>query len=512
MRGFTSHSLFRMSKSHAEETVDVALVGGGIMSSTLGAMITLLEPTWTVRIYERLDEVAQESSNPWNNAGTGHAALCELNYTPERADGSIDTSKAVTINEQFEASREFWHHLTSAGHLDGAQTFLSRTPHMTLVRGAENVDYLRRRHAALVQHPLFSDLVYSDDPATIRGWAPLLVEGRDPAEPIAATRAESGTDVDFGSLTRQLTEFLTASGAQLHLQHEVKSLKKRADGTWRLKVKDVSWNADPRPTTVNARFVFVGAGGGALPLLQKAGIPEIKGYGGFPISGEFLRTSDPEIVAQHQAKVYGKADVGSPPMSVPHLDTRVVDGKSYLMFGPYAGFSPKYLKKGKLTDLVSSVRPGNIGSMLGAGLKNIPLTQYLVSQLVARPETKFSALQAFYPEAKPYHWETITAGQRVQVIKKDPVKGGVLEFGTEVISAADGSIAGLLGASPGASTAVSAMVDVLQRCFPERFETWRAPLATMVPSLGLAPWEHEELGQLSSAGPDGISGEVGANA
>ncbi|BDZ43157.1 hypothetical protein GCM10025865_24560 [Paraoerskovia sediminicola] len=256
-----------------EETVDVALIGGGIMSSTLGAMIKLLEPTWSVQIFERLDQVAQESSNPWNNAGTGHAALCELNYTPERADGSIDTSKAVTINEQFEASREFWHHLATAGHLDRDQTFLSRTPHMTLVRGAENVDYLRRRHEALVAHPLFSDLEFSDDPAVIREWAPLLVEGRDPQEPIAATRAESGTDVDFGSLTRQLSEFLVEDGAELHLQHQVTALKQRKDGTWRIKVKDVSWNADPRPRTVNARFVFVGAGGGALPCSRSPGSP-----------------------------------------------------------------------------------------------------------------------------------------------------------------------------------------------------------------------------------------------
>ncbi|GII98199.1 putative malate:quinone oxidoreductase [Sediminihabitans luteus] len=488
--------------------MDVALVGGGIMSATLGAMLKILEPSWKIAIFERLDAVALESSNPWNNAGTGHAALCELNYTPELADGTIDTSKAIKINEQFEASREFWHHLVAAGHLDAGQSFLSRTPHMTFVRGAENVDYLRRRHAALVQHPLFSELEFSDDPEVIRGWAPLLVEGRDADEPIAATRAESGTDVDFGSLTRQLVQFLTTEGAELALQHEVRSISKRKDGRWRLKVKDVSWNAGEAARTIDAKFVFVGAGGGALPLLQKAGIPEIKGYGGFPISGEFLRTSNPELVAQHQAKVYGKADVGSPPMSVPHLDTRVVDGKTYLMFGPYAGFNSKYLKKGSFLDLFTSIKPGNIGSMLGAGLKNIPLTQYLVGQLVARPETKFTALQAFFPEAHPKDWEKIIAGQRVQVIKKDPVKGGVLEFGTEVITAADGSIAGLLGASPGASTAVSAMVGLLERCFPTDFEGWRPQLGQMVPSLGVAPWSADDEAQ-QLAGSDG---EVGASA
>jgi malate dehydrogenase (quinone) len=378
---------------------------------------------------------------------------------------------------------------------------------MTFVRGAENVDYLRRRHAALVTHPLFSELEFSDDPEVIRGWAPLLVEGREADEPIAATRAESGTDVDFGSLTRQLVQFLTTEGAELSLQHEVRDISKRKDGSWRLKVKDVAWNAGAT-RTVNAKFVFVGAGGGALPLLQNAGIPEIKGYGGFPISGEFLRTSNPELVAQHQAKVYGKADVGSPPMSVPHLDTRVVDGKTYLMFGPYAGFNSKYLKKGSFLDLFTSIRPGNIGSMLGAGLKNIDLTQYLVGQVIASPESKFTALQAFFPEAHPKDWEKITAGQRVQVIKKDPVKGGVLEFGTEVITAADGSIAGLLGASPGASTAVSAMVSLLERCFPGDFEGWRPQLGQMVPSLGVTPWAAEAEAQALAGSGD----EVSANA
>ncbi|MFB8230768.1 malate dehydrogenase (quinone) [Cellulosimicrobium sp. NPDC055967] len=475
------------------DQIDVALIGGGIMSATLGALLKVLEPSWTVRIYERLDAVAQESSNPWNNAGTGHAALCELNYTPEKADGSIDITKAVKINEQFEVSREFWHHLLTTGALPQPASFISRTPHMTFVRGAKNVDYLRRRFETLRQHPLFSELEFSDDPAVIAEWAPLLVAERDGDEPVAATRATSGTDVDFGALTQQLVDHLVSQGTQLYLEHEVKNLKKTKDGRWRLTVKDRSWNAPKRRSTVEARFVFVGAGGGALPLLQAAGIPEAKGYGGFPISGEFLRTDSPEFVAQHQAKVYGKADVGSPPMSVPHLDTRVVDGKTYLMFGPYAGFSPKFLKKGKYLGLLTSLRLHNIGSMLGAGLKNMDLTQYLVGQLLASPETKFTALQAFMPTAHPKDWETITAGQRVQVIKKDEDGKGVLEFGTEVIAAGDGSIAGLLGASPGASTAVPAMIDLLERCFPARFTKWRPELATMIPSLGHAPWEAEEL-------------------
>jgi malate dehydrogenase (quinone) len=474
------------------DAVDVVLIGAGIMSATLGTLIQQLEPTWSVRILERLDDVALESSNPWNNAGTGHAALCELNYTPEKADGTIDISKAVAINEQFETSRELWHHLLATGRLANP-SFINRTPHMTFVRGEKNVDYLRRRHTSLSAHPLFRDLEFSTDRAEIERWAPLLTADRDPAEPIAATRSAAGTDVDFGNLTRQLVDGMVANGAELQLQREVTSLRRVKGGGWRLRVKDRSWNARPRTSTVTARFVFVGAGGGALPLLQSAGIPEIKGFGGFPISGEFLRTSDPELVAQHQAKVYGKADVGAPPMSVPHLDTRVVDGRSYLMFGPYAGFSPKYLKKGKYLGLITSLRANNLGSMLGAGVKNLDLTQYLVGQVVAAPETKFQALQQFMPTAHPKHWEKITAGQRVQVIKRDADGKGVLQFGTEIVAAADGSIAGLLGASPGASTAVSAMVDVLERCFPQQFAAWRPRLATMMPSLDGVPADAREI-------------------
>lgn len=472
-----------------KNNVDVVLVGGGIMSATLGTLISLLEPTWKIEIFERLDGVALESSNPWNNAGTGHAALCELNYTPERPDGSIDTTKAVRINEQFQVSREFWHHLTAAGLLPESSTYMSRTPHMTFVRGEANVDYLRRRHAALSAHPLFSDLEFSDDPAVIAQWAPLLVKERAGDEPIAATRATSGTDVDFGSLTRSMIRHLVDHGASLATQHEVKNLRRRKDGTWDVKVRDMSWNATDPVRTVNARFVFVGAGGGALPLLQRSGIPEIKGYGGFPISGQFLRTTNPEIVAQHHAKVYGKADVGAPPMSVPHLDTRVVDGEISVMFGPYAGFSTKYLKRGSLLDLFTSIRPGNVVTMAGAGLDNMDLTAYLVSEVTKSFDAKFRSLRQFMPTARPEDWELITAGQRVQVMKRDPRKGGRLEFGTDVVTGADGTIAGLLGASPGASTAVWAMVDVLERCFPERRSAWRPRLAEIAPSLATDDWD-----------------------
>jgi len=463
------------------EPVDVALIGGGIMSATLGALLHELEPTWSITVLERLGDVALESSSPWNNAGTGHSALCELNYTPEKADGTIDITQAVKVNEQFQVTRQFWSFLVSEGMLPEPDRFINPVPHMSFVWGQENVDYLRRRFEALKDHPLFSGMEFSDDAAEIRGWAPLLIPGRRKDEPIAATRITAGTDVDFGSLTRLLLDGLVASGAQLKLEHRVTSLRKKRDGLWHLGIRH---DVGGTPLELTARFVFVGAGGAALQLLQKSGIREIRGYGGFPISGEFLRTDDPALVARHRAKVYGKAAVGSPPMSVPHLDTRVVDGRASLLFGPYAGFSPKFMKTGSWWDLVGSIRWHNLGTMIGAGLTNLSLVWYLIGQLLASSNAKHRALQQFAPRAKKGDWHLITAGQRVQIMKRDAQGKPVIQFGTEVVSSADGSIAGLLGASPGASTAVPIMLDVLAKCFPDRMAGWTPQIEKMIPSYG----------------------------
>lgn len=463
--------------------LDVALIGGGIMSATLGAIIKQLQPDWSIQIFEALSDVALESSNPWNNAGTGHSALCELNYGKEQADGTFEIATAVTVNEQFQVSRQFWSYLVGEGLLPEPQSFINPVPHMSFVWGETNVDYLRRRYEALKDHPLFAGLEYSEDPAVIRSWTPLLLPGRSKDQPIAATRVEAGTDVDFGALTRNLISYLTDNGATLLLEQKVTGLKKQKDGLWRIASRHTVGGT---PSVTTARFVFVGAGGGALSLLQKSGIAEAKGFGGFPISGQFLRTDNPAVVARHSAKVYGKASVGAPPMSVPHLDTRVVDGTTSLMFGPYAGFSPKFLKSGSWLDLPLSLRPSNIIPMLAVAKDNFDLVKYLVSELMATRKKKLQSLQEFMPEAKDADWHMITAGQRVQVIKKDAKKGGVLQFGTEVVSAADGSIAGLLGASPGASTAVPIMFTVLQRCFPDRFDAWKPAISRMVPSFGTA--------------------------
>ena len=451
------------------------------MSATLGTVLHELEPTWKILIVERLSAVGHESSNAWNNAGTGHSALCELNYTPERPDGSIAIDSAVTVNEQFQISRQFWSWLVSEKIIPDPSSFIHQSPHMSFVWGEANVAYLRKRFEALREHPLFMGMEYSEDPLEIARWAPLLIDGRRKGEPLAATRFVSGSDVDFGALTKSLVDRLVADGVSIALDYRVNRLKKMTDGGWRLNLRA---EIGSTPVDVEASFVFVGAGGMSLNLLQKSGIKEIRGYGGFPVSGVWLRCDNPEVVARHKAKVYGKANVGAPPMSVPHLDTRVVEGNTSLLFGPYAGFTPKFLKNGSVTDLFASLRFHNIGPMLAVGLGNFSLLRYLVSEVFASRGKRLEALWNFYPSADPDDWYELTAGQRVQVIKPDPKKVGILQFGTEVVTSADGSIAGLLGASPGASTAAAIMIDVLERCFPERLAGWSKKLRGMVPSYG----------------------------
>ncbi|MGY1746198.1 malate dehydrogenase (quinone) [Blastococcus sp. SYSU D00695] len=461
---------------------DVVLVGGGIMSATLASLLGIVAPDWSISVFESGPAVAGESSDAWNNAGTGHAALCELNYTPAGPDGRVDPTKAITINEQFQLSRQFWSHLVRQGMTGSPKDFIAPVPHISFVTGEDGRAYMRNRYAALTSHPLFEGMEYTDDPATFAEWAPLMMAGRDPAEVVAGTRAVAGTDVNFGALTRlQLTD-AEARGVYVHVGQRVSDVERMDDGRWRVTVTDVD-SGERR--TVRTRFVFVGAGGGALPLLQKAAIPEIRGFGGFPVSGEFLRTRSAELVSRHQAKVYGQAAVGAPPMSVPHLDLRLVDGEYSLLFGPYAGWSPKFLKAGSVFDLPLSVKPNNLGSMLGVARTELALTKYLIGELLQSRAARHKTLQGFVPLAEQADWDMITAGQRVQVIKRDAASGkGVLQFGTELITGADGSIAGLLGASPGASTAVSAMLTLLERCFPQHLDAWRPRLQEAIPSYG----------------------------
>jgi malate dehydrogenase (quinone) len=461
---------------------DVVLVGGGIMSATLASLLGIVAPEWSIAVFESGPAVAGESSDAWNNAGTGHAALCELNYAPAGPDGRVDPAKAITINEQFQLSRQFWSHLVRRGMTGSPKDFITPVPHISFVTGADGRSYMANRYAALASHPLFDGMEYTDDPATFAEWVPLMMAGRDPAEIVAATRAVAGTDVNFGALTRLQFADAETRGVHVHVDQRVTDLERTDDGRWKVTVKDA---VSGEHRTVRTRFVFVGAGGGALPLLQKAAIPEIRGFGGFPVSGEFLRTRSPELVSRHQAKVYGQAAVGAPPMSVPHLDLRLVDGEYSLLFGPYAGWSPKFLKAGSMFDLPLSVKPNNLGSMLGVARTELALTRYLVGELLQSRAARLRTLQGFVPLAEQGDWDIITAGQRVQVIKRDPTSGkGVLQFGTELITGADGTIAGLLGASPGASTAVSAMLSLMERCFPQHVAAWRPALQEAIPSYG----------------------------
>lgn len=470
---------------HANKT-DVALIGAGIMSATLGMILKQLQPDISISIFERLDVAAAESSDAWNNAGTGHSAFCELNYTPQRPDGTVDTSKAVKVAESYEVSRQFWSYLIQENILSNPETFIRRISHMSFVSGEQDIDYLRKRYEGLQKYPLFHGMEYSEDRQQITEWIPLMMEGRPESEKVAATCMNRGTDVNFGALTHSLLDKLKEmSNVSLHFNTEVRHLNKQKDGSWTIELKD---RATSKKSTINARFVFIGAGGGSLPLLLRSGIPEGKTFGGFPVSGQWLRCTNKEIIAQHHAKVYGKAPIGSPPMSVPHLDTRIINGKKALLFGPFAGFTTKFLKTGSLLDLFLSIRRTNILPMLSAGIHNIPLTRYLIRQVRQSDEDRLQALKEFVPTAVLGDWELVIAGQRVQVIKKDEQEGGILEFGTEVVSAADGSLAALLGASPGASTAVSIMLNLLQKCFPAKMRSseWMSKLQLMIPSYGLS--------------------------
>jgi len=462
----------------------ITLIGAGIMSATLGILIKKLMPDSIIDIYERLDEIGAESSDAWNNAGTGHSAFCELNYTPTNEDGSINIDKAVKIGGQFEVSKQFWSYLAESDMVDTKVPFINDIDHMSFVWGADNVEFLRKRYAALTQHAMFEDMIYSEDHEQITQWVPLMMKNREINEPLAVTRMEIGTDVNFGAITRDMIGYLKNSDkVNIHLGHEIQNLTKIDDGKWAIDIENLGTK---KKFTTEADYVFIGAGGGSLILLEKSDIPEGRGYGGFPVSGQWLRCDNPEVIEKHEAKVYGKASTGSPPMSVPHLDTRIIDGQRCLLFGPYAGFSTKFLKNGSYWDLPLSIEMHNVWPMLSAGFHNVGLTKYLVKQVFQSMDDRLDFLKLYYPEANSDDWKLEIAGQRVQIIKKDEKDGGVLKFGTEVVTSEDATLSALLGASPGASTSVSIMIDVLKQSFPEHMESaeWKSKMSEMIPTYG----------------------------
>ncbi|MBK5279394.1 MAG: malate dehydrogenase (quinone) [Bacteroidia bacterium] len=466
------------------QQTDVVLMGAGIMSATLGTILKEVNPGITIQIFEQFDTAGTESSDAWNNAGTGHAAFCELNYTPQKVDGTVDISKATKIAESFEVSREFWAYLVQNKYVPDPSKFIAATPHISFVWGIENVKFLKARYHAMQSSPLFSGMTYSEDREEIAKWAPIVMRGRGTKTPVAATRMEIGTDVNFGALTRGMIDHLNKKpGVTIHYNVEALDLDPDGKGGWDVFVKNRLSNEKGK---VNTKFVFIGAGGATLHLLKRAEIDERKGYGGFPVGGLWLKCLNEKLINQHHAKVYGKASVGAPPMSVPHVDSRMIDGRKELLFGPFAGFSTKFLKNGSLMDLPKSIGVDNAIPMIFAGMKNMPLTKYLIDQVRQTPEQRHQALREYIPFTKQEDWELKEAGQRVQVIKKDKKKGGVLEFGTEIVVSSDGTVAALLGASPGASTAVSVMLGILPKCFPKesQSEVWKNKLRELAPSFG----------------------------
>ncbi|WP_437373507.1 malate dehydrogenase (quinone) [Maribacter litoralis] len=460
---------------------DLICVGAGIMSATLALLVKQLKPDLNVLIVERLDKVAQESSAAWNNAGTGHSALCELNYTPQTEDGTIDINKAINICTQFETSKQFWSFLVEQGLIDDPRSFIAPVPHHSWVRGKENADYLEDRYKAFKEHFMFNTIEFSRDIAKMKEWFPLMMHKRTEDEVMAASRIERGTEMNYGSLTEKLFAILNDEyDTKVLFNTEVEDIDPDHDEDWLVKMENLKTS---NKNTVDAKHVFIGAGGGSLLLLQKVEIEEKDGYGGFPVSGEWLVCKNQDIIKQHNAKVYSKAGIGDPPMSVPHLDTRYIDGKRELLFGPFAGFSPKFLKEGSYLDLFKSINFDNIPSMWGVFWHNLPLTKYLIEQVAMSFDDRMESLREFVKDAKNEDWEILVAGQRVQTIKRDEFEGGSLEFGTQLVSSKDGRITCLLGASPGASTSVKIMLDVIEKAFPELINSvqGKEKLNAMVP-------------------------------
>ncbi|HDG1691661.1 TPA: malate dehydrogenase (quinone) [Kluyvera georgiana] len=472
------------ANTETTQKTDVLLIGGGIMSASLGTWLQELQPDWKQVMVEKLDKVALESSNGWNNAGTGHSANMELNYTPQRPDGSIDVTKALEINEQFMISRQFWSAQVKRGVLNNPHSFINSTPHMSFVWGDKNVEYLGKRYDALQKTTLFQGMKFSTDHQQIAQWAPLVMAGRDPQQKVAATWTPVGTDVNYGEITRQLIGSLQKNEHfTLQTSSEVTEFKRNGDNSWHVTIEDVN---SGKQHAIDAKYVFIGAGGGALKLLQKTGIPEADNYAGFPVGGSFLMTENPDVTRQHMEKVYGQASVGAPPMSVPHIDARFIDGKRVVLFGPFATFSTKFLKQGSFFDLLSTTTTSNVMPMTHVGLDNFDLVKYLISQVMLSDDDRFAALKEYYPQARKEDWKLIQAGQRVQIIKKDADKGGVLKLGTEVVVDQQRTISALLGASPGASTAAPITLNVIKKLFPEQFNSpeWQSKIHSIIPSFG----------------------------
>ena len=459
---------------------DIVCIGGGVMSVTLAKLLHELDPKMDITIYEKLSSCALESSQSINNAGTGHAGYCELNYTPINHQQIVNIDRALKINREFEVSLQFWSFLTKKYKSFKPKSFITQVPHISFVKGEKDISFLKKRYEALSKTLLFKGMQFSRNLETIKKWAPLI--GEVSKDNIAMTRSEYGSDVDFESLSHQMLKILSTNNKfAVHVNHEIKSISQAPDKTWDLKIYNAK---NKKIILVNAKFIFIGAGGSTIHLLQKSNIKNQIGYGGFPVNGEWLICTKPSLTKKHFSKVYGLAGPKAPPMSAPHLDLRIINGKRELMFGPFASFTFKFLKTGSYLDLVKSIRLRNILPMLHVFIRNLNLLSYLIKQSSSSYKNKMNALREFYPLAHDKDWKLASAGKRVQIIKPFKKIGGKLEFGTEVVWSDDATLAALMGASPGASTSVYSMLKVIEKSFKGRINStvWKNTIEKMVPS------------------------------
>lgn len=440
--------------------MNVIIIGAGIMGTTLATLAKELAPELDVTILERLDHAGAGNSWVFNNAGTGHEANCELNYTPVDEE-VISVEKALKIHAQFNIAKQFWAHLIEKGAIKDPKSFINRTKHCTIVSEA-SIEELRLRFKEMSAHHFFENMQFSEDFDEIKSWIPYLMEERPRDQKMAATVIETGTDVNFGALTEQMAAHAVQElGVKIEYGTHVKRVHRSPTGRWLIEAEQ-----NGSPIQHRADVLFVGAGGGAFPLLKKSHLPFRSRFSGFPVGGRFLQAPISEEQAeQYRAKTYGKAAVGAPPMSVPHLDLRVAEGQHYLLFGPFASFKP-VLEKGRgFFDYLSSMRLHDIPGLLNVALEHFPLVKYLVSETFKGEKSMFEELESFAPGmSRKFNWKAIEAGQRVQIIKD-----GDLQMGTEILVSSDKTYGTLLGASPGASVSPEVMLRCLEQLLPSIF-------------------------------------------
>ncbi len=442
--------------------MNVTIIGAGIMGTTFAVLAKELAPELEVTILERLDGPGAGNSWVFNNAGTGHEANCELNYTPVDEE-VISVEKALKIHAQFNVAKQFWAYLVEKGAIKEPKTFINRTKHCTIV-SEPSIPELKLRYKEMSAHHFFEQMRFSEDFDEIKSWIPFTMEERPRSDKMAATVIETGTDVNFGALTEQMAEYaVNKLGVKIEYGTHVKRVHRSPSGTWLI---ETHHRGDMLPKQYRADVLFVGAGGGAFPILKKSHLPFARRFTGFPVGGRFLQAPiTAEQAEQYRAKTYGKAKVGAPPMSVPHLDLRVADGQYYLLFGPFASFKP-VLERGRgFLDYLKSMRLHDIPSLLNVAIEHFPLVKYLVSETFKGEKSMFEELESFAPGmSKKFDWKPVEAGQRVQIIRD-----GELQMGTEILVNSDKTYGTLLGASPGASVSPEVMLRCLEQLMPDLF-------------------------------------------